>query len=139
MNQTKPNTPFSPPTLAGRIGLRVRLLRRKKGASQRRLAKAVGMSVDRLSLCERGRLWKPGHTALSAGELFALSLQLGVPVAYFFDEVSPDEALEAELVQVPDAMDGQRLVQAFVSISNPAVRRELLDLVAAIADRQVPL
>lgn len=122
------------PSLAQRIGIRLRLLRRKRAISQEALSRATGITKDRLSLCERGRLCRPGHTDMSAGELYALAAHLRVPVAYFFDTCDGDglEDLLTRNAEAPSS-DAYRLVEAFVAIDDPKLRRDLLDMVAAIA------
>ncbi len=65
------------------IGRRLRLLRQRRGLSQRALARLCGLSANAIGLIERGT------TSPSVSTLHRLALALGVPIADLFNE--PDE------------------------------------------------
>jgi DNA-binding XRE family transcriptional regulator len=65
-------------SLRKQFGLRVRQIRHDLGKSQEDFAEMIGMSVDFLSLIERGR------NAPSFEKLEGMAAALRVPVAYLF-------------------------------------------------------
>lgn len=66
-------------SLRKQFGQRVRQIRSEMGKSQEDFAEIVGMSVDFLSLIERGR------NSPSFPKLEKMSKGLGKPAAYLFD------------------------------------------------------
>lgn len=67
---------ISPPD----IGPRLRALRRRRGLSLRALAELCGLSVNTISLVERGK------TSPSVATLHRLATALGVSMTFFFEE-----------------------------------------------------
>jgi transcriptional regulator with XRE-family HTH domain len=65
-------------TLRKQFGSRVRRIREDMDKSQEQFAELVGMSVDFLSLIERGR------NSPSFGKLERMAKALGRPVSFFF-------------------------------------------------------
>ena len=65
--------------LKTQFGKRLRNLRKQKGLTQEQLAETTMISVDFLSLVERG------INAPSFDTLEKLAIALGVPVKYFFE------------------------------------------------------
>ena len=65
--------------LKEQFGKRIRILRRERQLTQEQLAEAAGISVDFLSLIERGR------NAPSFQKIQRLANALGVPVKVLFD------------------------------------------------------
>ncbi|MDT8068493.1 MAG: helix-turn-helix transcriptional regulator [Terriglobia bacterium] len=73
--------------LRKQFGQRVRHIREELGKTQEEFAETVGMSVDFLSLIERGR------NAPSFEKLALMAKGLRVPVAYFFTfDASPSSS-----------------------------------------------
>ena len=68
------------------VGARVRLRRNLLGLTMQTLAKAVGVTYQQLQKYE----W--GVNRISASRLFNLSQVLGVPISFFFDDLSPAAA-----------------------------------------------
>jgi transcriptional regulator with XRE-family HTH domain len=66
-------------TLREQFGLRLRQIRDQSGETQERFAEKIGMSVDFLSLIERGR------NAPSFKKLERMAKGLNQPVAFFFN------------------------------------------------------
>jgi transcriptional regulator with XRE-family HTH domain len=77
--------------LPQRIGARLLDLRHGAQLSQERLAKEAGVSINYISLIEKGRRL-PSLEVLSR-----LAEALGAPMTVFLDEDIPDGALEREL------------------------------------------
>jgi transcriptional regulator with XRE-family HTH domain len=69
-------------SLRKKFGRRIRSLRLKDGMTQERLAEVSGISVDFLSLIERGRN-SPSFETL---ELLSASLKIPVAMLFMFDE-----------------------------------------------------
>src|SRR5262245_39091705 len=65
------------------VGSRVRLRRTLLGMSQEKLGEAIGLTFQQVQKYERGA------NRIGASRLWDLSRVLDVPVAYFFDEMSP--------------------------------------------------
>jgi transcriptional regulator with XRE-family HTH domain len=77
------------PSLREKFGRRLKAIRLARKMSQEQFAELIGISVDFLSLIERGL------NAPSFENLDAFSAQLGVPVAalFDFDSVPADQSL----------------------------------------------
>ncbi len=123
------------------VGSRVRLRRTLLGLSQEKLGEAIGLTFQQIQKYERGA------NRVGASRLYALSHVLDVPVAFFFDDMSPEisgkggkpvpglternqEAFSADL---PAKRGTLELVRAYYRIKNPNVRKRLFDLVKSIA------
>lgn len=115
------------------VGTRLRLRRTLLGLSQETLGEAVGITFQQLQKYERGA------NRISASRLFNLSQVLGVPVGFFFEDLSTGEisAKKAASNEVElEAMarrETLELVRAYYRISDPAIRKRAFDLVKALA------
>lgn len=115
------------------VGTRLRLRRTLLGLSQETLGEAVGITFQQLQKYERGA------NRISASRLFNLSQVLGVPVGFFFEDLSTGEtsAKKAASSEVElEAMarrETLELVRAYYRISDPAIRKRAFDLVKALA------
>jgi transcriptional regulator with XRE-family HTH domain len=124
------------------VGNRLRLRRTLLGLSQEKLGEAVGLTFQQVQKYERGA------NRIGASRLYQLSLILGVPTAYFFDDVPRDlKTVEGQVARglhdvgkprpKADPMtkrESLQLVRAYYRISNPAIRKLLLEMVKACAD-----
>ena len=122
------------------VGSRVRLRRSLLGMSQEKLGAALGLTFQQVQKYERGT------NRVSASRLWDLGRILDVPVSFFFDAMPPGVATgkaqggfaepgqaEFEPGPVADRMTTQ-LIQAFQRISDPDVKRRVLELVRALAE-----
>ena len=75
-----------------KVGARVRMLRIRKGLSQKRLADALGITFQQV------QKYEGGSNRISAGRLAAIAELLGVTTAELFGEVS-DPAAEPPLIE----------------------------------------
>lgn len=116
------------------VGSRLRLRRNMLGMSQERLGESLGITFQQVQKYEKGT------NRVGASRLQAISSILGVPPSFFFDgapgEASPHGfAEEAQADYGGDFLssaEGIQLNRAFVRISDPKVRRKVLDLIKAL-------
>ncbi len=123
------------------VGARVREQRKVKGMSQGELGDRLGLTFQQIQKYERGA------NRIGASRLFQLSQILGVPIAYFFDNM-PDDVqmtqanfdLDIEFADDPrdssDVMGSSettKLVTAYYTIANIRKRRAVHDLIAALS------
>lgn len=116
---------------AGRTGLRM---------SQEKLGEQLGLTFQQIQKYEKGT------NRIGAGRLYRLSQVLQVPIQFFFDglpeDSGPDATAEGFAEGNPTSYvydfaatpEGVQLAQTFRRITNPVVRRRLLDLIQSLAD-----
>jgi transcriptional regulator with XRE-family HTH domain len=120
------------------VGSRLRLRRNMLGISQEKLGESLGITFQQVQKYEKGT------NRVGASRLQAISSILGVPVSFFFEDapdsqgVSPKGLAEdSSSIYVADFMsstEGLHLNRAFVRISDPKVRRRIVELVKALAN-----
>lgn len=125
------------------VGSRIRHRRLLLGISQRDLGNGLGLTFQQI------QKYESGANRVGASRLFEMSRLLDVTVAYFFEDM-PDSISRAtvnhsdEHISEPklcDAMPDDQLqrratsdfVHAYCRISDPIMRKCLLDLVKALA------
>lgn len=108
------------------VGARIRMRRRHVGVSQQALADELGVSFQQVQKYERG------SNRVSASVLVKIARRLDCTVAALVGEESRtvDDAL-APTLAAPGALV---LLEAYVRIQDPQIRRKLVDLVVALAD-----
>lgn len=131
------------------VGRRLRQRRALLGLSQEKLGRAIGLTFQQIQKYERGA------NRIGASRLLQLSRALAVPIAYFFEDApgtalprgrkadgklkasphaAPSRAAASDLGRDPFAKrETLELVRAYYAISNPYVRKRVLDLVRALA------
>lgn len=113
------------------VGLRVRMRRKELGISQERLAESLGITFQQVQKYERGA------NRVSASKLWEIAAALKTPVAYFYDGLGdkPAFALDQDAAQsFMVSPEGLELMAAFPRISEPAIRRKIVELVLVVAD-----
>jgi transcriptional regulator with XRE-family HTH domain len=117
------------------VGARVRLRRMLMGMSQEKLGELLGLTFQQVQKYEKG------VNRIGAGRLFELGQVLTVPVQFFYDDApggtAPGFGEGAAETYVPDFLnskEGIELNRAFQRITDPKVRRSVVDLVRSIAD-----
>jgi transcriptional regulator with XRE-family HTH domain len=118
------------------VGNQVRLRRISLGMSQDKLAQFLGLTFQQVQKYEKGL------NRIGASRLFELARILGVGILYFYegaiDGVSgrplgfAEDASPAPAPSVP-TQEGLQLNMAFTRISDPKLRRRILELVKALA------
>jgi len=118
------------------VGQRVRMRRTLLGMSQEKLGKAVNLTFQQIQKYERGA------NRIGSSRLYQLSQVLGVPVAYFFEDIDP--ALTGKAVGLSEAparpydvdqlarRETLELVRAYYRIPDAAVRKRIFELVKSI-------
>ena len=101
------------------VGTRLRLRRTLIGMSQEQLAAALNITFQQVQKYERGT------NRISASRLFQASRALGVPVSWFFEEMT-DSAAAASAT--PGVVAGEK---AGIDPDRKLLRRETLELVRA--------
>lgn len=121
------------------VGGRVRLRRMLLGMSQEKLGENLGLTFQQIQKYEKG------INRIGASRLYDLSQVLSVPVQFFYEELSigtagaagfgerPAESYAAEFL---GSREGLELNKAFARITDPRVRRSIVDLVRAFAGEQ---
>ncbi len=116
------------------VGHRVRLRRMLIGMSQERLGELLGLTFQQVQKYEKG------INRIGAGRLYEVAGILGVPVAFFYEDVDAHTAARAAGAETPPVMDflsspeGLQLSLAFMRIKDMKVKRRILDLVRSLAD-----
>ncbi len=119
------------------VGARVRLRRLMLRMSQDKLGENLGVTFQQVQKYERGA------NRVSASRLWGMADVLNVPVEYFFEGLATQneaagfnendqQPLIYDLINSPD---GVQLAAAFSSIVDPKVRRQVLQLVRALAGK----
>ena len=125
------------------VGGRIRMRRRVLGISQDKLAEAVGLTFQQVQKYEKG------SNRVSASRLFAIASLLQVPVMYFFEGLpSPGSfdntsTLDPNTERVVHAFlttaEGLELARRFPLIQSGRLRRQVLQLVRAMSEEDVPV
>jgi transcriptional regulator with XRE-family HTH domain len=107
------------------VGQRLRLRRSIMGVSQTQLAERVGLTFQAIQKYERG------ENRISASRLYQFAQILGVPVAYFFDELPTTRGGRDVSPQHPDWLDLSQqeiheILRAFSNIRHHRLRRSLI-------------
>lgn len=115
------------------VGRRVRMRRAELRVSQQALAEQLDVSFQQVQKYERG------SNRISASKLFEISQALAVPISYFFEGLSdmPGDNYARAYGQVIEELmaepNGPELAEAFLAIRRRSLRKELTNLVQAIA------
>ncbi|MCW7544789.1 helix-turn-helix domain-containing protein [Aurantimonas litoralis] len=119
------------------VGSRVRLRRTMLGMSQEKLGESLGITFQQIQKYEKGT------NRIGASRLQRISEVMTVPVSFFFEDaptgMSGNESLQEPsspdyVVDFLSSSEGLQLNRAFVRISDPKVRRRVIDLVRTLAD-----
>jgi transcriptional regulator with XRE-family HTH domain len=112
------------------------------GISQEKLGNMLGLTFQQIQKYEKGA------NRIGASRLFELAAILGVSVQYFFVDAplretggtsAPSAAADGNsdgevVVDFLGSRESIELNRAFMSISKPAVRRSIIELVRSMAD-----
>jgi len=110
--------------------------RRFLGLTQQQLAEQLGLTFQQVQKYEHGA------NRVSASKLYEIGRALQAPVPFFFEglsdtgQVEADEARGAELSirEFLLTSEGQELASLYPRITQPRLRRQVLELVRTIAE-----
>jgi transcriptional regulator with XRE-family HTH domain len=123
------------------VGSRIRLRRNMIAMSQEKLGERLGITFQQIQKYEKGT------NRVGASRLQAISAILNVPVEYFFQDAPREDGQpngfgeDAAAPLVPDFLssaESMQLSRAFMKISDPKVRRKIIDLIKTLADDSEP-
>jgi len=116
------------------VGLRLRQRRNMLGVSQEKLAAEIGVTFQQVQKYERGA------NRVGAGRLYRLARLLDVEVGFFFRDDDPalaagfaERAAEGFDADPLNRRETKDLVNAYLDIPDPALRRRFLELARALA------
>ena len=119
------------------VGHRVRLRRMLIGMSQERLGELLGLTFQQVQKYEKG------INRIGAGRLYEVAGILGVPVAFFYEDVDNERPVQVTKTGEPPPVmeflsspEGLQLSLAFMRIKDVKVKRRILDLVRSLADEE---
>lgn len=123
------------------VGSRVRLRRMVIGMSQEKLGEKMGLTFQQIQKYEKGT------NRIGASRLHQLSMIMDVPVGFFFEDAPAhanrhvahaagfaESKTEAFLLDFLNSRDGLELNRAFVKITDPKVRKRVVELVRALSE-----
>jgi len=119
------------------VGSRIRLRRNMLGMSQEKLGENLGITFQQIQKYEKGT------NRVGASRLQAIASILEVPVSFFFDD-APGQGADAAkgfaeensttyVVDFLSSSEGIQLNRAFARITDPKVRRKIIDLIKTLA------
>lgn len=117
------------------VGSRVRLRRVLIGMSQEKLGDQLGITFQQVQKYEKGT------NRIGSSRLYKIAEVLGVPVAFFFEDIpgrTADKGFgetqsERYVVDFISSAEGLQLNKAFLRIPESRVRRKIVELVQALA------
>lgn len=117
------------------VGSRIRLRRQLLGLSQERLGDALGLTFQQVQKYERGA------NRVSASRLFDLSTVLGVPISFFFDDISVELTSQVDNRLCDDGLnlvsgdaETNALLEAYFKIASTTLRKRLRELIKSLGD-----
>ncbi len=127
-----PRSSSAPNPIDVHVGRRLRARRELLGMSQEKLGQAVGLTFQQVQKYERGA------NRIGASRLYQFARVLNVSIAYFFAELGQatgpananDEPLGDDTIMRREVL---RLLQSYLRIADPQVRKRLLDLAKSLA------
>lgn len=117
------------------VGSRIRLRRNMLGFSQEKLGESLGITFQQIQKYEKGT------NRVGASRLQAISSILNVPVSFFFEDAPGSETQPAGFAEDNDSTyivdfmnsnEGVQLTRAFTKITDPKIRRKIIDLVKTL-------
>ncbi len=120
------------------VGSRIRMRRIMNGMSQEKLGEALGLTFQQVQKYEKGT------NRVGASRLQQITEVLDVPVSFLFEGSPAGPGTTYGLKEAPAAdyvsdflatSEGLALTRAFTRISDPKLRRSIVDLVEQIAAR----
>jgi transcriptional regulator with XRE-family HTH domain len=128
----------SPNEVDRHVGSRVRMRRMMIGMSQEKLGEALGLTFQQVQKYEKGT------NRISASRLQQIAGVLGVSIDFLYGDAARSETGQTGFAEAPGApyeaelltSDGLRLLRAYREITDPKVRRVVVELVVALSAGQ---
>lgn len=127
--KTSQKTRGKPTVVDIHVGDQVRKRRNKLQWSQERLAGHLDLTFQQVQKYEKGT------NRVGAGRLYQLAEVLGVPIAYFFEGLDPEDLTPMTIDPVPD-QESRQLVEAYAAIANPEIRKQVLALMRVMGSSE---
>jgi transcriptional regulator with XRE-family HTH domain len=124
------------------VGERVRMRRMLLGMSQEKLGEQLGLTFQQVQKYEKG------VNRIGASRLFDLAQVLGVPIQFFYEAMPSsvsgqmaapglaDKSGEPYVADFLSSRDSVELNKAFARITDPRIRRSIVDMVRSIAGEE---
>ncbi len=134
-------TKKTPNPIDRHVGSRVRMRRMMISMSQEKLGERLGITFQQVQKYEKGT------NRIGASRLHQIANILSVPVAFFYEDMPGGEAAAAGFgetanpVYISEFMassEGLALAKAFMKVTDPKVRRRIVDLVEAMVAASQP-
>jgi transcriptional regulator with XRE-family HTH domain len=109
------------------VGMRIRLLRKRLKMSQAELGKALGVTFQQIQKYENGK------NRIGASRLRLAATALNVPISELFDDATETGSKLKATSSLAFDSQALRVAEAFVKISDKALRSSLVDLAEAMA------
>ena len=119
------------------VGSRVRLRRTMANMTQEKLGEALGITFQQVQKYEKGT------NRIGASRMQQIAKALNVPVSYFFEDAPGGAGMTSGMAEAGStdyvvdflsSAEGIELNRAFVRITNPVLRRKVIELVRALAN-----
>ncbi len=113
------------------IGGRLKMYRQRANISQTALGKHLGVSFQQVQKYENGT------NRVSAATLIKISRALNVPVGELMvleSPQSPAAGSSRDLARFAKSTEGRSLINGFMAIDDPLLRRHIVGLVKALAN-----
>jgi transcriptional regulator with XRE-family HTH domain len=111
------------------VGKRIRMGRLLLDMNLATFANALGVSFQQVQKYEKGT------NRVSASRLSVMADILGMPISFFFDGLAPGTPEETALRERLEQRETIELVRLYYAISDRSVRRQVLEMVKAVAER----
>lgn len=120
------------------VGERVRMRRMLLGMSQEKLGEHLGLTFQQVQKYEKG------VNRIGASRLFDLAQVLGVPIQFFYENMPTavsglqasgmaEKSAEPYVADFLSSRDSVELNKAFARVTDPRIRRSIVDMVRSIA------
>jgi transcriptional regulator with XRE-family HTH domain len=112
------------------VGRRIKMYRRMLGFSQSELGDFIGITFQQV--CK----YESGANRVSSSRIQQIANALGLPVSSFFDgpESARHKSKHISPFDLANISGGVRLARAFSKIKHEGLRKDIVELVACIAD-----
>ena len=123
-------SPRKPGTIEEDVGRRLRFRRLLLNMTQDQLAECCNISAQQI------HKYETGASSMNCSRLVQFSAALGVPTQWFFEGIESHPELPDDMLNLLVDRDNQDLLSDFHKISDPAIRKAVLDMVRQFAERE---